>query len=78
MSGIMIVFWCSVILILYSYVGYPFVLKMMSLFKPGRRSLNARSIEPKVTVLISAYNEEAVIEEKILNSLALKYPRGLL
>lgn len=33
---------------------------------------------PKVTLLISAYNEESVIEAKILNSLSLEYPKDIL
>lgn len=33
---------------------------------------------PKVTLLISAYNEEAVIKDKILNSLALNYLKGMI
>jgi cellulose synthase/poly-beta-1,6-N-acetylglucosamine synthase-like glycosyltransferase len=78
MSGVTFFFWFSGVFILYSYFGYPLVLKIISLFKPARRSMNAPSLERKVTLLISAYNEEAVIEEKILNSLALHYPRSLL
>lgn len=33
-----------------------------------------QTLIPHVTLLVSAYNEEAVIEEKIRNSLALDYP----
>lgn len=33
---------------------------------------------PKITLLIAAYNEESSIENKILNSLDLNYPSGLL
>lgn len=36
------------------------------------------NIEPKVSLFISVYNEEAVIEEKLLNSLALDYPKELI
>lgn len=78
MSGVAFFFWFSGFLILYSFLGYPLVLKIISLFKPARRAVNAPSLERRVTLLISAYNEEAVIEDKILNSLELNYPRSLL
>jgi cellulose synthase/poly-beta-1,6-N-acetylglucosamine synthase-like glycosyltransferase len=78
MSAITFFFWFSGIFILYSYLGYLLVLKIISLFKPARRAVNAPSLERRVTLLISAYNEEAVIENKILNSLELNYPRSLL
>src|ERR1044072_7753523 len=35
------------------------------------------AFQPAVTLLIAAYNEEAVIEEKIKNSLTINYPKEL-
>ena len=64
--------------ILYSYVGYLAVLKLIVLLKPERQPVRGLGAELSVTLLISAYNEEAVIEKKILNSLALDYPEDLL
>jgi cellulose synthase/poly-beta-1,6-N-acetylglucosamine synthase-like glycosyltransferase len=37
-----------------------------------------KDIRPTISIIVSAYNEEAVIKEKILNALALDYPKELL
>lgn len=71
-------FWFSGSFIFYSYLGYLAVLKLIALFKPACRPANVPLCEMRVTLLISAYNEERVIEKKILNSLALNYPGSLL
>lgn len=77
MSFVSILFWSSGLLIFYSYAGYPLVLWVISLFK--QRPLNEvpKPYKPKVTLFISAYNEEKVIEEKIQNSLNINYPKDL-
>lgn len=67
-----IVFWLLVFLILYTYLGYPLMLLILSIFinNPSKKA----SILPSVSLIIAAYNEEKVIEKKILNSLNLDYP----
>ncbi len=71
---VLYLFWISVTSLFLSYAGYLLWLWFLSLF--GRTNLNAENGDflPSVTLLISAYNEEKVIEEKILNSLSLDYP----
>jgi len=59
-------------IILYSYVGYPLLLAVLSVFKS--RSKQTATQLPLVTVIIAAYNEEAVIGKKIENTLAADYP----
>lgn len=61
-------------LILYSYLVYPVVLWLLALLF-GRSSRADEGPSPGVSVLIPAYNEEAVIARKIENTLALDYPR---
>jgi len=66
------VFWVSAVLIVYVYAGYPVALWLLGtcgLGRPVRRG----TIEPPVTLVISAYNEVAVIGAKLRNSLALDY-----
>lgn len=65
-------------MIIYPYIGYVGVLWLLSHFK--RPCIASMIAHPryKVTLLISAYNEEAAIEKKLLNSLALQYPQDLL
>lgn len=71
-TGGQIVFWLSLGVLAYVYVGYPLVVYLVSVLFP--RSMKRSDIEPSVTVLITAYNEEDAIAAKIENTLALEYP----
>lgn len=71
-----LIFWLSVGLIVYTYVGYPLLLALLARTKPEHRAFEART--PSVTLLIAAYNEAAVIAQKIENSLRLAYPASKL
>jgi cellulose synthase/poly-beta-1,6-N-acetylglucosamine synthase-like glycosyltransferase len=70
-----IVFWVASGLIVYAHLGYPLLLRgLVALF--GRRveaSPPAGEL-PAVSLIIPAYDEEAVIERKIANARALDYP----
>jgi cellulose synthase/poly-beta-1,6-N-acetylglucosamine synthase-like glycosyltransferase len=76
MFGLQLLFWFSLIFILYAYFGYPLILRVITLFrtKPVRKG----NITPAVTFIIAAFNEERRIEEKIRNTLELEYPRDSL
>jgi poly-beta-1,6-N-acetyl-D-glucosamine synthase len=67
-----LLFWISVGLTVYVYIGYPLLLwAMQAIFSsPSRKA----PIEPTVSLLIAAYNEAKVISQKIRNSLELDYP----
>jgi len=66
------VFWTSLALIIYTYAGYPVLMAAIAMFFPRpRRDL---SYQPSVSVMIAAYNEEAWIEKKVRETLALDYP----
>jgi cellulose synthase/poly-beta-1,6-N-acetylglucosamine synthase-like glycosyltransferase len=67
-----VIFWTLILLILYCYFGYPLILKILALY--AQRPIQKRSFEPSLTVVISVYNEENVIEQKIRNLLSLDYP----
>jgi cellulose synthase/poly-beta-1,6-N-acetylglucosamine synthase-like glycosyltransferase len=60
----------------YCYFGYPALLILIGSFR--RRRFRRDGPLPTVSLIIVAHNEEAVIEEKLLNSLALDYPEDLL
>ena len=79
MNILEIIFWAFVALVFYTYIGYGIVLYLMvkvkELFvKPKKNSLPDEADLPEVTLLVAAYNEEAVVKEKMENSLALDYP----
>ncbi len=69
----LILFWVSLALITYSYVGYPLLTIFISFFI--RKKVNTAEIVPFVSLLITAYNEETDIEAKLKNSLGLDYPK---
>jgi glycosyltransferase involved in cell wall biosynthesis len=69
-------FWCSALLVLYAYAGYPCALQLVSRFR--NRPIRKAAITPRVSFIITAYNEEARIREKIENTLAQRYPAPLL
>jgi cellulose synthase/poly-beta-1,6-N-acetylglucosamine synthase-like glycosyltransferase len=68
-----ILFWISISLIIYTYVGYPLVTLIYSLFV--KNLVNKQDIEPKVTFLITAYNEEKNVRQKLENTISLDYPK---
>jgi cellulose synthase/poly-beta-1,6-N-acetylglucosamine synthase-like glycosyltransferase len=67
-----IVFWSAAGLLAYTYLGYPLLLAVKA--RLGARPVSVGDSEPTVTVLITAYNEEGAIRQKIENTLALLYP----
>ncbi|WP_342327859.1 glycosyltransferase family 2 protein [Pedobacter sp. FW305-3-2-15-E-R2A2] len=73
-----IAFWISIFLIVYTFIGYGFVLyilvKVKNLFYTPF-AFKKEAVLPGISVLIAAYNEEDIIEEKIRNTLALNYPK---
>jgi cellulose synthase/poly-beta-1,6-N-acetylglucosamine synthase-like glycosyltransferase len=67
------IFWLSFGLMVYVYVGYPTLLWLVSIFASSREPSPTKEIT--LTLLITAHNEEANLEAKLLNSLQLDYPK---
>jgi len=67
-----IVFWLLFILIIYAYAGYPLLLFVAS--KIFKKAINKKTAERQVSIILSAFNEEKSIEQKLLNLLELDYP----
>ena len=74
-----ITFWISIFLVFYTFFGYGillfFLVKLRTIIKGKRPIPNNGGRWPTMTLIVSAYNEEDCIEEKILNSLSLTYPQ---
>ena len=66
------IFFLSFLLVFFSYLGYPLSISIFSLFR--RRRVVEDQYFPDVTLIITAYNEEKRIMEKIENTLAIEYP----
>ncbi len=75
-----VLFWILAGLVAYVYVGYPLILGALALTagRPRGRPEDGGVDLPTVSLLIPAYNEEAVIAAKIENTLALDYPQDRL
>ena len=67
------IFWSSLVFMFYAYAGYLLALVVLSCFR--NRPVLVGDIQPMVSFVITAYNEEARITEKIENSLQQQYPR---
>src|SRR5689334_992733 len=82
-------FWTCVVTLCYHYFGYPLLLFVLNVLHQAksdliylRTRLSRRCVPneyvPHVAVLISAYNEAAVIQAKLMNCLQLDYPQDRL
>lgn len=71
-----IIFWFSIFLALYCYLGYPLILIILGLL--FGKEIKRAEITPPVSLLIPVYNEEKIIQKKIENSLELDYPKDKL
>lgn len=79
LSILEIIFWTSLFIVFYAYLGYGIVLYALTLLKrlfskPQNWTLDESNL-PKVTFVVAAYNEERWIEDKIQNCLAFDYPK---
>jgi glycosyltransferase involved in cell wall biosynthesis len=70
-----ILFWMAVLLILHTYVLYPFILELLSFRRKSNTVIYYHDDDlPYVSVVIAAHNEESCIGEKIESIYAGTYP----
>src|SRR5437762_14027054 len=67
-----ILLWCLAGLVCYAYAGYPLLLAAVGSIRSRR--ITFAPIQPPVTVITAAYNEEKDIARKLEIVLALDYP----
>ena len=67
-----VIFVISAAILVYTYAGYPILVYFVARLRP--RPISRKEIWPNVTVLITAYNEEQAIAEKLANTLEIDYP----
>jgi cellulose synthase/poly-beta-1,6-N-acetylglucosamine synthase-like glycosyltransferase len=76
-AALKLAFWASAGLLVYTHVGYPLVLAGLDrLRRPRRPDLLPCGDDdlPHVSLVVAAYNEAAVIDDKVANARALDYP----
>lgn len=66
------VFWSSLGLVAYTYVGYPLLVGALAWLRP--RGVRRAAIEPSVSIVLAVHDEERHVGRKLENLLALDYP----
>ena len=74
MDLIILIFFGSFVLILHTYIFYPVSIQLLSLLFRKNYKLN-KNLLPKISILISAYNEERVIENTLTNLCQQNYAK---
>lgn len=70
-----IIFWISILLVLHTYLFYPAILALLSIRKKDHVDCHTAGEDlPFVSVIISAYNEEDHIGQKILSIYSGSFP----
>ena len=81
MPTLKILFWATLLIVFYTYIGYGILLYIIIRLKrllkgaPLQQAMPADEDLPTMTLMICAYNEEDVVKEKMENTLALDYPK---
>ncbi len=76
MLVVKVLFWTSLALLVWTHVGYALVAAVGA--RVRRRRVGGADIEPTVTVVVAAHDEEDVIERRVRNLLELDYPSAQL
>ena len=79
MNALEIIFWIALFVVFYTYIGYGILLYILVKLKEAFKKKSDIPCPtddnlPHVTLFITAYNEESVVDDKMRNSLALDYP----
>ncbi|WP_417589908.1 glycosyltransferase [Owenweeksia hongkongensis] len=71
-------FYISILGILHTYLIYPLSMLILGKMFYQKGSTPNEDYQPTVEIIFAAYNEEAVIREKIIHSFTTKYPNNQL
>lgn len=78
MRTLEIIFYLSIFIVFYTYIGYGILLYLLvrikRIFYPQKKE-NDINYEPEVTILIAAYNEKENVVSKVENTRSLNYPK---
>ncbi|MFL5955213.1 MAG: glycosyltransferase family 2 protein [Gaiellaceae bacterium] len=76
MIALEVLFWISLAALVWTHAAYPLFAALLARIAPRR--VRKADVEPTVTVIVAAYDEEAVIARRIENLLELDYPKDKL
>src|ERR671933_1095383 len=71
-----VLFWGSLGALAWTQAAYPVAAACLA--RVRARPVRRRDIDPTVTLIVAAHDEQAVIERRLQNLLALDYPRDKL
>lgn len=63
-------------IVVFNFGAYSMLLKVIARFRNVKHDID-QNLTPSVTLLIAAYNEASVLQEKLENSVQLEYPEDL-
>jgi len=66
-------FWASILLLAYAFVGYPALVCLWARLRP--RPVSRQWWEPAVTLVVVAHNEAVRVDQRLANLTALDYPQ---
>lgn len=73
-----IILWISLFIVFYTYLGYGILLyllvRLKRILKDKKEIMADWEHLPSLTLVVAAYNEADLMDEKILNTLQLRYP----
>jgi len=82
MEYIMVLFWGFVFIVFYTYIGYGILLyvlvQLKNIFIKTTTCFEKNNSEPEVTLIIPAFNELEYIDDKMINTMTLDYPKDKL
>jgi len=67
-----LIFWASLAAIVYTYLGYPLILFVLSACK--KKAVSKSEFYPSVSIVVAAYNESRNIGRRLENLIAQDYP----
>src|SRR3989442_15849795 len=73
-TALAVVLWASLGLIVYTHVGYPLLLAALARARSRTAPPGRGADLPRVSLIVAAHDEEAVIERRVENALAFDYP----
>ena len=76
MIALVVLFWVSLGLLVWTHLAYPFAAALGARIRPRR--VRKDELMPRVSLIVAAHNEEEVIQRRLENLLALEYPKDKL
>jgi cellulose synthase/poly-beta-1,6-N-acetylglucosamine synthase-like glycosyltransferase len=73
-TALAVVLWASLALIVYAHAGYPLLLALLARLRRRAERPRPEGSLPRVSLIVAAHDEEAVIERRVENAIALDYP----